>query len=330
MKNVQTYGPCLTPKKGLVRWLNSVFRHFGMGLTFVLLAAGQAAALEVRFEKVSDGVYAFVGDMGPRSVANEGLNANIGLVLTPQGAVLIDSGATFESARQIEEAVRRVSPQPVRWVINTGGQDHRWLGNGYFKDRGAEILAHAQAQADMRSRGNDQVEILRALLGPRAAGTVPTLASRWLTQPDERLELGGVVFEFKHRGGAHTPGDMLVWLPRQQVMFSGDVVYVDRMLGVLPVSQTQKWLATFAEIEKLAPAHIVPGHGRVTNLATAQADTRDYLRALRSHMKKAVDDNVDLSSAIRSFDVQRYLRLINAAELNPGNASRTYLEIERE
>ena len=36
------------------------------------------------------------------------------------------------------------------------------------------------------------------------------LASRWLTQPDERLELGGVVFEFKHRGGAHTPGDMLV------------------------------------------------------------------------------------------------------------------------
>jgi glyoxylase-like metal-dependent hydrolase (beta-lactamase superfamily II) len=171
---------------------------------------------------------------------------------------------------------------------------------------------------------------LRAALGTRAAGTTPTWPTRWLTQPDQRLELGGVVFDFKHRGGAHTPGDMLVWLPQKQVLFSGDVVYVDRMLGVIPVSQTKAWLATFAEIERLAPARIVPGHGGVTDLAKAQADTRDYLLALRGHMKRAVDDGVDLSGAIKTFDSSLYMRLLNAAELNPGNASRTYLELERE
>lgn len=312
------------------RW--SEFNHWLKGtLTVLLLAvAGHSTALEVRFEPVTEGVFAYVGDMGPRTLANEGLNANLGLVVTAQGAVLIDSGATWESARQIHDAVRRVTAQPVRWVINTGGQDHRWLGNGYFKAQGAEILAHASAEADMRNRGNDHLETLRAALGPRAAGTTPTLPTRWLTQPDQRLELGGVVFEFKHRGGAHTPGDMLVWLPQKQVLFSGDVVYVDRMLGVIPVSQTKAWLATFAEIERLAPTLIVPGHGRVTNLATAQADTRDYLLALRGHMQKAVDDGVDLSAAISTFDSKLFLRLRNAAELNPGNASRTYLELERE
>ena len=310
----------------------SEFRPWLKGaLTVVLLAAASlSAALEVRFEPVAEGVFAYVGDMGPRTLANEGLNANIGLVVTAQGAVLIDSGATWESARQIQDAVRRVTTQTVRWVINTGGQDHRWLGNGYFKAQGAEILAHATAEADMRNRGNDHLDTLRAALGTRAAGTTPTLPTLWLTKPDQRLELGGVVFEFKHRGGAHTPGDMLVWLPQKQVLFSGDVVYVDRMLGVIPVSQTKAWLATFADIERLAPARIVPGHGRVTDLATAQADTRDYLLALRSHMKKAVDDGVDLSSAIKSFDPTLFLRLLNAAELNPGNASRTYLELERE
>jgi len=56
---------------------------------------------------------------------------------------LIDSGATYRSARQVHEAVRKVTPQPVKWVINTGGQDHRWLGNAYFKEQGAEIIAHA-------------------------------------------------------------------------------------------------------------------------------------------------------------------------------------------
>ncbi len=299
-------------------------------LAAALLAGTAAEAVEVRFQRVAEGVYAHVGDTGPRSVANEGLNANIGLVVTPAGAVLIDSGATFQSARQIHDAVKAVTPQPVKWVVNTGGQDHRWLGNGYFAGQGAEVIAHADARADMNNRGNDHLQGLKATLGPKADGTVPTLPTRWLAGNDERLELGSVVFEFKHRGGAHTPGDTMVWLPQKGVLFSGDVVYVDRMLGVLPVSNTKRWLDTFAVIEQLNPAVLVPGHGSITTVATAKADTQAYLLALRAHMKKAVDDGVDVSEAVKSFDAKPFMRLLNAAELMPGNASRTYLELERE
>ncbi|WP_119352676.1 MBL fold metallo-hydrolase [Azohydromonas sediminis] len=289
-----------------------------------------ANALEVRFEPVADGVYAHIGEKGARTYENEGLNANLGLVVTPAGAVLIDSGATFQSARQIHEAVRKVTPQPIKWVINTGGQDHRWLGNGYFKAQGAEIIAHENARADMTNRGNDHLQALKAVLKEKADGTVPTLPTRWLTGRDERLELGGVVFEFRHRGGAHTPGDTMVWLPQKNVLFSGDVVYVDRMLGVLPVSHTGRWLETFAVIEQLNPRVIVPGHGTVTNVATARADTKAYLVALREHMKKAVAEMTDISEAVKSFDAAPFKRLLNADELMPGNASRTYLELERE
>ena len=299
----------------------------------VVLAAGQpapAGAVEVRFEPVAEGVHAFVGETGPRTVTNEGLNANLGLVVTSAGAVLIDSGATLRGARQIHDAVRRVTSQPVRWVINTGGQDHRWLGNGYFAAQGAELIAHAAGESDMRNRGNDHLGGLRTALGALADGTVPVLPTRWLKGAHERLELGGVIFEFHHLGGAHTPGDMLVWLPRDRVLFSGDVVYVDRLLGVLPVSRTRSWLDTFAQIEQLDPVRVVPGHGRVTDLATARVQTRDYLLALRAYMKKAVDDGTDLSTAVRGFDGGSFLGLANAAELMPGNASRVYLELERE
>jgi glyoxylase-like metal-dependent hydrolase (beta-lactamase superfamily II) len=301
-----------------------------------LLVAGAAAhvpgagAVEVRFERVADHVYAHVGDIGARTVANEGLNANLGLVVTPAGAVLIDSGATFRSARDIHEAIRRVTPQPVRWVINTGGQDHRWLGNGYFKAQGVELIAHAAAVADMRSRGGDQRAALRALLGSAADDTVPTLPTRLLTTPDARLELGGTVFEFRHRGGGHTPGDLVVWLPQSQVAFAGDIVYVDRLLAVLPVSSTRAWLEAFAALESLAPRRIVPGHGQVTDLATARRQTRDYLQALRAHLRRAVEQVADISDAVKSFDLGPFRHLANAAELHPGNASRTYLEIERE
>lgn len=293
-------------------------------------AAFAAQAVEVRFQPVAEGVYVHVGDKGPRTPENEGLNANIGLVVTPAGAMLIDSGATFQSARQIHEAVRRVTPQPVKWVFNTGGQDHRWLGNGYFKAQGAETIAHADARADMIDRDNDHLQGLRATLGAKADATVPTLPTRWLAGADERIEFGGVVFEFKHRGGAHTPGDTMVWLPQTNVLFTGDVVYVDRMLGVLPVSRTSRWRDTFAVIEQLKPRVLVPGHGDATTVAAARADTQAYLLALRAHMKKAVDDGVDVSDAVKSFDAAPFMRLLNAAELMPGNANRTYLELERE
>ncbi|HPG63081.1 MAG TPA: MBL fold metallo-hydrolase [Casimicrobium sp.] len=309
--------------------LTSRVRHLLVGsLTAVVTTC--AFGLDVRFHPVVENVFAFVGETGARTPQNEGLNANVGLVVTPSGAILIDSGATFQSAQKIHEAIKKVSPLPVKWVINTGGQDHRWLGNGYFKGQGAEIIAHSNARADMNNRAADHLQSLRATLNEKVDGTVATFPSRWLTSNDETLTLGGVTLEFKHRNGAHTPGDTMVWLPAKRVLFTGDVVYVDRMLGVLPVSNTKRWLDTFAVIEQLNPTWVVPGHGNVTTVETAKADTQAYLKALRAHMKLAIDDGVDVSDAVKSFDGKKFLRLLNAPDLMPGNASRTYLELERE
>ena len=303
-------------------------RHL-LGLSLCALVP-LAHAVDITFEPVAPGVYAFVGEKGGRTHQNEGLNANIGLVVTPAGALLVDSGASFQGAKQIHDAVKKVTSQPVKWVINTGGQDHRWLGNGYFITQGAEVIAHADAKADMLARGGDNIASLKNELKEKLDGTVPTLPTRWLSGQDETLNLGGMAIEVKHRKGGHTPGDLMVWLPQQRVVFSGDIVYVDRMLGVIPVSHTGRWLASFAALEALKPARIVPGHGDVCELPKAQAQTRDYLQALRTHMKKAVDDGTDISAAIKAFDAQPWMGLLNAAELHPGNASRTYLELERE
>jgi glyoxylase-like metal-dependent hydrolase (beta-lactamase superfamily II) len=314
---------------GVSRKLLVAAAHRLLGLLAAATSLG-CAALDIRFEPVAPGVYAYVGDIGPRSVANEGVNANIGLVVTPRGALLIDSGATYASARVIDAAVRKVTAQPVRWVVNTGGQDHRWLGNGWFRERGAEIIAHAAAVPDMKARGGDQLAALRALLGPAADGTVPVFPSRLVEGSDVALDLGGTQVELRYRGGAHTPGDLLVWLPREKVLFAGDAVYVDRLPAIIPATSTRRWLDTFAAIERLQPTRIVPGHGTVTDLATARLHTRAYLDALRGHMRRAVDAGTDLDAAVKSFDGTPFMGRANAAELMGANANRVYLEIERE
>ena len=305
------------------------FLRTGAVIAATVMIALPAWAVDVVFKPVTDGVFAYIGDTEGRTYDNEGLNANIGLVVTPAGAVLIDSGATFQTARKIHEAARKVTTQPIQWVINTGGQDHRWLGNGYFKSQGIDTIAHAHAEADMRARAGDHMEGLK-VLKERLEGTVPTLPSRFVTGQDTRLELGGVVMELKHRNGGHTPGDTLVWLPQKNVIFTGDVVYVDRTLGLIPVSRSKTWLESFAVIDEIKPRTIVPGHGNVTNLATAQAHTRDLLLALRAHMKKAIDDGVDLDAAVKSFNGKPFAVLKHADVWIPQLANQTYLEMERE
>ncbi|GAB4401294.1 MAG: MBL fold metallo-hydrolase [Rhodoferax sp.] len=287
-------------------------------------------ALDIVFQPVAPRVYAYVGDLEGRTYDNEALNANLGLVVTDAGAVLIDSGASFKTGAKIAAAVRQVTDQPIRWVINTGGQDHRWLGNGYFKAQGAEIIAHANAQADMKARALEHLRTNAPVLKEKLDGTEPVYPTRWLQGPDNTLTLGGVTLRLVHRGGGHTPGDTLVYVPDTGVVFTGDVVYVDRILGLHEVSLTKPWVASFEALEALQPKVVVPGHGRVTDLAQARRDTGTLLRALRAHMARAVADGVDISAAVKSFDATPYRHLKHVEVWLPQLANRTYLELERE
>lgn len=310
----------------MLKW--TVARGLLVGLAFTLSFTAQA--VEVVFKPVAPNVYAYVGETEGRTYANEAINANLGLVVTPAGALLIDSGASFQGAKQIAEAVKKVTPQPIKWVMNTGGQDHRWLGNGYFKAQGAEIMAHANAQADMKARGPEHLKALAPVLKEKLEGTVPVLPTRWIKDADATLDLGGVTVQLVHRGGGHTPGDTMVWLPQSGVVFTGDVVYVDRILGLHPVSKTKTWVESFKALEALNPKVVVPGHGRVTDLAQAQRDTGNLLKALRAHMGKAVEAGTDMSVAIKSFDAAPYKHLKHVDVWLPQIANLTYLEMEQE
>ncbi len=307
--------------------LKNLFFKF---LLFSLIALPTLAnALERHFNQIAPGVYAFIGEMGNRTYENEGLNANVGFIVTKDGVVVIDSGSSYRVAQQIHAAIRRTTKQPVKYVINTGGQDHRWLGNSYFKQQGIPIIAQRKAIDDMAARGSEQIAGLKRDLRERIEGTVVTLPDQPLDQ-EKTLKLGGTEIRVIHFFGGHTPGDSVVWLPQSRILFSGDLVYVDRIIGVLSFSSSKNWLASFEAMEKLAPKRIVPGHGQVCDLARARRDTKDYLVMLRSHMKTALDKGLDLQRAIDTLDQSRFKYLLNYDSLKGGNASRTYLEMETE
>lgn len=293
---------------------------------FACLGPARAEVLETT--KLAPGVFAIKGPFGQRSPENLGNNATFGLVVTKDGAVLIDAGGSHKGAAMIDRAIAKVTDKPVRYVINTGGQDHRWLGNSYWKAKGATIIASAAAVEDQKARASVQQTVLKALIGDGLDGTEPVHAT---AKFDEKLKLniGGIVIELHHAAHAHTPGDAFVWVPSARTVFTGDIVYVGRILGIREFSSSAGWLEAFDAMAALKPRHLVPGHSPATDLATARRDTRDYIANLRRLMAAHIDNGGDIIGSVK-VDQSAFTYLIDFKQLAGSNAQQVFSEMEWE
>ncbi|MEY3953044.1 MAG: hypothetical protein RL320_1846, partial [Pseudomonadota bacterium] len=241
----------------------------------------------------------------------------------------------------LESAVKTVTQKPIRWVLNTGAQDHRWLGNDYFQKRGAEVHALSGTVKTQKGVGEQQITGLQRFLGRQLEGTVPAYAQAIHPAPERRLEIDGIEMLWIETN-AHYPGDALIHLPQSSVTFTGDLVYVDRILGVLPSSSVRQGQKGFAKLTTLAPGVIVPGHGRVTNLAQAKRETGDYYDFLIRNVGEgdyydflirnvgeAARNMESLSETLNRFaKPAQFVHLENFSELHRANMNRVFTDFE--
>ena len=320
-----TTTPGFAPAPPLVR------RLFLLALLPLLCLAPASRAGDGPFKpvRIVDGVYALVGSTDGRTYENHALNANMGFVVTDAGVVLIDSGATPVGAALIAAAIAEVTDRPVRRVLNTGSQDHRWLGNSYFVERGAEVTALQRTVETQRRHAEAEMARLRGILDERAEGVTPAYAASPVEGERAVVEHGGKRMELVWLGDAHFPGDAVVWLPDDGVVFTGDLVYVERMLGVLPESRVVDWRAAFGRLESMAPRHLVPGHGNLANLERARRETGDYLDWLIEEVGARIEAWEELDETVEALsDAPRFRHLRHYESLHRANVNRTYLQLE--
>ncbi|AHF01689.1 beta-lactamase [Thiomicrospira aerophila AL3] len=288
-----------------------------------------ALADVVKFEQVTDNVYAFIGEIDDRTKANLGLNANIGLVVTDAGAVIIDTGAGPRSAEAIAKAAKKITDQKIVAVFNTGSQDHRWLGNDYFAQQGATIYAMDTTVATQQNMLDSILNRIMAV-DDIFRDQTPVHASEPLTGKHASITIGGTTFEVKYFNDAHFPGDVVIWLPQSEVLFSGDHVYVDRLLGVHPHTHAVKWLDAFEQMIQLPAKYIVPGHGAVSDKAKVQAETGDYLKQLVEAIKEVQENFGALDEVTPSRDWSQFQHLRHFDGWHGRNVSNTFMRLEME
>ncbi|MDQ7070190.1 MAG: MBL fold metallo-hydrolase [Rhodobacterales bacterium] len=303
-------------------------KHTFFALAF--LASPAVAEPVLTVQNVAPDTYAIVGPLSQRDPENLGNNATFGLIVTDAGAVLIDAGGSRKGAQALHDTIRTITDRPVTHVINSGGQDHRWLGNAYWREQGATIIASQDAVTDQQDRVSVQLTVLTALIGQDAlTGTEPAYADTTFNETFT-LNVGQKTLNLVHiDGGAHTPGDAFIWDQSTDTVFSGDIVYINRILGVGSQSNTLTWVETFDAIAGLNPKNLVPGHGPATDMLTAKHDTYDYLQNLRFRMADYIDGGGDMIGSV-NIDQSDFAYLENFEGLAKRNAQETFSQMEWE
>ena len=294
------------------------------------LSAATAAPDRPQAQAVAPGVWMVQGASEVGSSANRNFISNAAFVVTDDRVVVVDALGSPPLAEELLAEIRRITPLPVRQVIVTHYHADHVYGLQVFKDQGAEIIAHEGAHAYLSSetaalRMKASREDLFPWVDERTHLVPP---DRWLTD-GATLMLGGTEFRIVHVGPAHSPEDLVVYLPQSKVLLAGDLVFRGR-LPFVGQADSGGWVRSLDRLLTFDAEVIVPGHGPISRSPREDLQlTRDYLVYLRQSMGDAARNLDPFEEAYAKADWSRFEHLPLFRAANRINAYNTYLLMEQ-
>ena len=268
------------------------------GLVFTAPALAQDLGPQVR--KLSDGVYVYVG-------AN--FQSNSGIVLTQDGVVLIDTGQNPIESRKILDIVKKLTPMPVRLLINTEPHSDHTTGHFLFSPP-AVIVAAAGAGESMRKREQEQPDRIEQLAKMSAAMKTSLEGYKFIVPHVEynqntTLYVGERTFELKYLKGVHSEADTAIWMPKERILFSASGILVNQVNILRPFVTIPDILAAAKMMKALNPEHVVPGHG-IPGTVKIFEDTERYYALLLERVGAMVKEGKSLEQIKAELKMPEY------------------------
>ena len=268
---------------------------------FVLIACAQAQpALSNSFvvEYIGDGIYVHHGVHLDIDEGYQGDICNASFIVGTKGVAVIDTGGSFKVGNQLREAIRKVTPLPVLYVINTHVHPDHIYGNAAFINDKPQFVGHDKLANAMELRHEAYTKLNARLLGEDAKNSElvkPTMTVKTTLE----LDLGDRKLTLTAHPVAHTNTDVSVIESKAGTLFAGDLLFIERT----PVLEGDiKGL--ISEIEKLkssAVKQVVPGHGPVTkNWVVALDNAQHYLKVLSTDIRASIKKGESMESTMNT------------------------------
>ena len=196
--------------------------------SFIIFAMFTNAALadafaEVKVQKINDRVYALLGPIDSPNKLNGGYMNNNLVIIGNKGVILVDSGSHRDIGEHIGRAIKRITPKPVTHILITHSHPDHHLGSGAFSS--AHIISSSTTANKIKNNGKGMVSGMERMTGQILGHTTPIVPHQTIP-PESRveMEIDGIKLELVTTKTAHTDGDMMVWLPEDKVLASGDIL----------------------------------------------------------------------------------------------------------
>ncbi len=282
-------------------------------------------------QKVSPSAWYVEGLGALGSTANQNFISNAGFVVTPEGVVVIDALGSPALAERLLAEIRKITPLPVKLVILTHYHADHIYGLQTFKALGAKIVAHQAGKEYLFSEtARTRLEASRKDLAPWIDDKTQLVAAdEWIDGPKEYV-LGGMHFMVQPVGPAHTPEDLVIYVPEEKVLFAGDLVFRSR-IPFVGQANSGHWIQSLQALLAFDATVVVPGHGPLSQEPRKDMEqTRDYLIYLRNAMGKAAKNMDPFEQAYDATDWTPFEHLPLFRAANRMNAYNTYLLMEKE
>ena len=248
--------------------------------------------------EVAHNAFAYVQEGGGLCVANAGL------IVGPEGCIVIDALFAPSMTRAFRDEIRRLTDKPVRLLINSHHHIDHTLGNALFPE--AAVLSHANARSEQERVGLGVLDILRPRipqLVAEAEGVQPRFPDFTFTG-ELTFDFAGRTVRLLHLGPAHTIGDALVLLPAERLLFAGDVAFhYVTPLGI--EGHIGGWLHACDRVDGMEIDTIVPGHGPVGGKPDLR-EMRGYLSTISQQARLAFDRGDPPREAAAAIDLGAY------------------------
>ncbi|NNF69661.1 MAG: MBL fold metallo-hydrolase [Acidimicrobiia bacterium] len=202
---------------------------------------------------------------------HEALDLNCGIVVGSDGVAVIDTRETPTAGKDLVDAVRTVTDQPIRWVINTHWHwDHAW-GNAAFS--GSSIWGHTRCQEVLEAVGAAEIEAVKHWFRPERHHELDDLEVVPPTGTFDDMafiDLGGRGLTLTFHGLAHTDADIVVGVTDAPVLYAGDIVE-ESAPPFFGDGYPLDWPLTLDSVIATRPEVVVPGHGDTIDLAIVEA-----------------------------------------------------------
>lgn len=216
----------------------------------------------------------------------EGGGGNSGVIVGDKGVIVIDAKTTAAGGKELLEDIAKITPKPVTTVILTHSDGDHVNGLASFPE-GITVIAH-------ENNKKEQETALSA--GGRGAPPAGHLPTQVVTKNRDNVKIDGVKLELLHWAPAHTSGDLVVFLPAENIVFTGDIIATqlpDPLIHLEKHGSSEGWITTTKGIVGLDADQFVPGHGPVQSKSDIQGRL-SRAEEKRAKIKRLVADGKSL------------------------------------